>query len=1545
MEKEMDKNIDKLKSLLADWGDSGSVEIPSVENVLEILDSAEKLLGAKDGDRDLWKYFLNITGRPRYLRSLATRENRYRWSEAAFRAIEEANYTLRDMFEYSEKMYPEKVLFQDMSEQIPALWSYQLVGQRLKAIAAAFCKTDNEPRVAIFSSNSVDSAMADLACLFNDILVTPLNIHFDAGTLRWIFERLEINIIVTDSSDNYNLLSRMRDSHGLKFRIFTTQQLENYRDDDGNLAEIALGIAPAEIQNVLKNRPRRSLHEVATIMFTSGSTGQPKGISFSQYNLVTKRFARAAALPNVGDDELLLCYLPLYHTFGRYFEMLGTIYWGGTYVFPGNPSVETLLELLHEINPTGLISIPLRWLQVHDHCLARIGTVPTRKEKEKKFREVVGARLHWGLSAAGHLQANVFSFFNNSGVKLCSGFGMTEATGGITMTPPGEYVDNSIGIPLPGVGVKFSEEGELSISGPYIARYLDDAGPGDIIDQGREYYLPTGDLFRKLEGGHYEIIDRLKDIYKNNKGQTIAPLKVEQKFQGVPGIERTFLVGDAREYNVLLIVPDTGDATYRGFKSDDDLYDYYHKIITKANQDLAPFERIINFAVLNRDFEIDREELTPKGTYKRKVIEGNFKPIIDELYRSRYVELDSDGLQIRIPRWFYRDLGILEDDIIVYEGGLYDRHHRRHLIVTGTDRGGIIRIGDLEYHVRGTTVDLGIIARQPLLWLGNPSLIAFSPFKEGWHLSPGPFTGQVFLPDKSEKYPPAKITSLCSVADEYLGKINQLVMLSLFGDDEASYEAVNQLGEELKEADERLRKVIRRRLAALSNHRELRIRALAYRILLMDDPAPDYTRILPSFIHSGKPFLDEEAIHEIASSSINRRRLESLRQRLFIYRTGLKWPANESTRKQFDGLLRLLTDFAKFHPEFYATIRAELASWILHREDPELSKLAEGYFKELYLHYEENLDKNSSEYSEEIWDKWLIFDDNLSNKEKTRIKSVLVGTTFLKQSVMLAFDDDSFELDQIPDGGIWVSRIISRRRYLRYRVSINTFSGKHFDIQLILHEDVKESTVRETIYWLMSIANYPYGPRVVPRLGCCRPELGARSLVYRGELTFWEKVREYSSYQTQRRYMPSGNKWRKMFIRGLSAIFKGWRVSGRRIIPGAISPETVVVPEQDFREGATILSLNGWKNYEGPLMLFRPMLRNFFEKSYAHYPWTREIIKIEWIFDACIEDLGIDLGKEFLGNLLQALESDGSSIEKEKAAGSLQKFIYRLDAEYYVPLPLQNAIDRYREWEMVNINATAEAKEQIIYELWRLYRLNRFPEISRYYLYRHTYFGAAAENIAESFDELIDYMFHHSEIPAIQTLQISELQGALEEPDDRRVFSNLIFPKAHKLEKLEVLAVGTPDHKHVVVKTNIADRKSENFTVREPVTPVEVGQLYRLFFKEGYSKSVTEGDKYLVVVDGSDQIVGGLCYRYEGDNVVNLDGSVISGPLMGRGLGSSLLEDFCNRLTNQGIRVVKTHFFLRRFYTQRGFRVDKRWGALVRFLNPADEEQAVGELT
>ena len=389
-----------------------------------------------------------------------------------------------------------------------------------RAFAAAFLSADAggaPPRVALYVDNGVDGACCDLACLLHDILVTPLNIHFGAEELSWILERLGITIVVTDDEERLRRLLEVQRRSGRSLTVFALRPNRIVdRGDARLLGETVARLTPARVGELLAARPRRGLDEVSTVMFTSGSTGRPKGVLFTPFNLVSKRFARAAALPDVGDDEVLLCYLPLFHTFGRYLEMLGTIFWRGTYVFAGNPSAETLCAALRQVRPTGLISIPLRWTQLRDITLEAMEAAGTRTEREAALRGVVGDRLRWGLSAAGYLEPKVFQHFNHYGVRLCSGFGMTEATGGITMSPPGDYVSGSVGVPLPAIRVRLTAAGEMRIAGPYVARYLPDEGerlvaePG-IAEDGEEW-VATGDLFREMERSHLTIVDRVKEL-------------------------------------------------------------------------------------------------------------------------------------------------------------------------------------------------------------------------------------------------------------------------------------------------------------------------------------------------------------------------------------------------------------------------------------------------------------------------------------------------------------------------------------------------------------------------------------------------------------------------------------------------------------------------------------------------------------------------------------------------------------------------------------------------------------------------------------------------------------------------------------------------------------------------------------------------------------------------------------------------------------------------------------------------------------------------
>jgi long-subunit acyl-CoA synthetase (AMP-forming) len=1520
----------QLTQQLDEWA-SGDT---SPEAALGLLETAQALLkqdNASDVPAAEWHRYLDLTRRPAFLQALPDRGARNAWAETTFALIPLSGYTLETMLAQRVAEHSERTLFRELEGRDARAWSYEEVARRLRALAATFLATAPEgPRVAILAGNSLDGACCDLACLTYGPLVTPLSPHLNPEALAWIFRTLEINVVVTETEEQRaNLEAAIAQVERTPKVLLLDPEARLRRDNESHLGEAASRLGPEEADRLLAQRPRPGLHDQATVMFTSGSTGMPKGVCYTLFNLVSKRFARAAALPEVGEGEVLLSYLPLFHTFGRYLEMMGMLFWGGTYVFAGNPSLDSLLAGLLEVRPTGLISIPHRWQQIRERALAAMAVGDEEAERERAFRKIVGDRLRWGLSAAGRLEPAAFRFFQRHGVALNSGFGMTEATGGITMTPPGEYEDDSVGIPLPGITARLSEVGELQVRGPYVARYLDEPA-----DPEGEHWLKTGDIFHQRPSGHYEIVDRIKDIYKNSRGQTVAPAAVERLMDGVPGIRRTFLVGDGRDYNVLLIVPDRDDPVLAASPSPEDADEYFRQIITTANKELAPYERVVNFALLARDFEAARDELTPKGTLRRKVIEQHFAETIDGLYQKSFVELEHEGLRIRVPRWFYRDLGVLETAIEPGADGLFNRRTETLLRVDRRPEDGGVLIGDLVYRLEGDVVDLGVFARQPMLWAGNPALVAFCPCKEGWDLPLGSLSPQVTLPRREEgegaRREEVTPTDLRSAA---LGRVNALAAVALFTDSDEALGAVRALEQALAEADERLGPLIRRRLEALARHPVLEVRCLAYQILLLDEPAPDYGQVFPAFLDSGLPFLSAESIHAIAHARVEPHRLDALRRRMAHYRRHLRWPATDPVRRAFEDVFTLLGDFTRVHPEFYAPVRAELVSWILHDADPVLAERAEDHFDRLGSWFENHLAESGEDADAERWRDKLVYQDRLTPSEIERLEGVLVGTTFLREAVLLAFDGARLDLGDVPREGIWVSRVFSLPTHRMYRISVNTNPGDHYDLLLVLRRDVDAAIVRQSIRWMIALHGQTGRAPIVPRFACARSPLGAFSMGWVGDLSTWERIREFGA-RRDAESRPGPRDWRNLFVRALSAFFTGWLHSDRRIVPGTIAPTNVTVPGPDYRTDVTVLSLAGWQPYGGPLSLVRPMHRNFFRRTAGHYPEARELLEVGWIFEACVEALGVEEARAFLGALQEQLNSARPTGLEAELRPALEKHLAVLGTEHHVPLAVRCAVERYQAWDETNPDATPEARQQQIEDLYRLYDVERFGVAARYILYRRTYFGRAEPAVTEAFERLLQGMFERPEVRPTRMLELSGLQATLSRPEDRLVLSRLVFPGAEMSRPLEVTAVGERDRAHarVVVTSHITDNQSQDYRVREPLAPSEIGRLLRLFLGVGLPIKVAPGQLYYVVLNREDQIVAGICYRQPEPTVAHLDGIVRASSLKARGLSAALLEDFCSRMATRGVQVVSTHFVSRDFFGEHGFRLDRRWGGLVRFL-------------
>ncbi len=1526
-------NIDILNTYIKNK--QHKADATAVLNALKDIIESEQISTVTNKD---WFQFLDLSGHPDFLLELPNSESRNLWAELVFKIIQHTGFSLKNLFDLRVAELSDQVLFQDMSSNPPAFWSYTQINRKVRELAAVFHNSVTDaPRVAIYSENSVVSAACDLACLFYDIFDTPVSTHFKTNTVVPVFDSVGINIAVCDTTERLEILKEVQKKAKQKFKIFVLNSEINLDSDIEFIGNRTTLLDPAEVEKALSKRKRKPINEVTTTMFTSGSTGVPKGVSFSIYNLISKRFARHAALPKVGKKEVLLCFLPLFHTFGRYLEMLGTIYWRGTYTFAGNTSTDTLLSLFPSINPTGFISVPIRWQQLHDRIQDKLIKQSDDTNKETIIKETVGSRLYWGLSAAGYLDSKTFKFFEKNNIDLCSGFGMTEATGGITMTPPGEYRKNSTGKMLPGIRGKLEETGELLLNGHYLARYLEDKGPDDIIpypgEEENEYWMPTGDIFTETEDGFYEIIDRVKDIYKNNKGQTVAPKTIEKKFTGVPGIKQTFLVGDARPYNVLLIVPDFEDVLLQNMQTVENKTEYFHQIVMLANKDVARYERVVNFTLLDREFSADNGELTPKGSFNRKIIEKNFTETIEKLYQTNHVRIKLNGLQIVIPRWFYRDMGILENDILVEGNYLINRQTDKKLQIRHVvDKK--YQIGDLIYESSIKTIDIGRIARQPGLWIGNPEFMVFAPVKEGWDLPLKSLSPNVCRPKELTKsYKNADLPQLKDISDQRLHFVNNLIISALFSETEIAYNSTLQLGQLFGSYEDKVANVVRRRLEALSCHPEEKIRVLAYRILLIEDPDPDFNKTFPAFIQSGLSFLTEESINKIALSNFGKQHLASLRKRLYNYRTQLAWPAEENVRKQFENILKLLFNFASQNLDYYISIRSELASWILHRVEPELSKLAEKYFFELFEIFDQKLKAETPKLTKYELEHRIIYETGMSQVEIDKLSQFFTDTLFLKESVLLAFGEHDFDLSYVPKSGIWVSRLMSFFDYRHYRVSINTKQGKHYDLHMVVSKEMQPEPKYESLYWLAAISGYPYGQKVLPSLGCSRLALGIRTTKYLGDLTVWDKIREYSEIDNFTAGNIRKNALKKIFIKAFTIFYRAWHNSGYKIIPGSIAPNNVVVPNMDFRETASIMTLSGIKDFDSTISLVTPMVRNFYCKTWAHYPWVKKQLKIRWIFDAVYEAFKPDQAVKFFKDLKHDMEENPVIYEDDQnLLDDLNTYLSKMSKSYYLPMALLNAVDRYLEWEKITPTASYGAKEQTIFELIELYKLQKYPDIVRYYLFRETYFAKSSKQVKEVFDNLLRRMAKNVRVQPMQLIELSDLQNLMIDSEDKSIFSKMVFPKIRHEQKLDILKVKAAKKDQIIVRSLLTDKEGKTYNFREPLEPSEVAQLYQLFYQVNYPKTISKMDKHFVVTDDNDRVIGGLCYKLLEDNVVLLDGSAITTSLQGKGIGSAMVEDFFTRMASKGIKVVKAHFLLGNYYLKHNFKVDKKWGALVRYL-------------
>lgn len=437
------------------------------------------------------------------------------------------------------------------------------------------------------------------------------------------------------------------------------------------------GAGAAEIESYRRRVAELRSDLLASIIYTSGTTGEPKGVMLSHANFTSNVQASFERF-DVGAGSVALSFLPLAHVYEREVDY-GYLFKGLSVAYV--PRMEDVPQALLEVRPHICAAVPRFFEKLYSNILERgsqtagirrhIFDWAIRVERKaapwraygrpvslsvrwqwwladrlvyKKFRAGVGGRIVEFISGGAPLATELAEFFNTVGLPLYQGYGLTETSPVISTNLPGSSRIGTVGRLIPGVEARIAEDGELLVRGPCVMQGYSKKPDETRAVLSPDGWLATGDIGRIDPDGFLVITDRKKELLKTAGGKLIAPAPIENALKSSPFILSAALVGDRRPYIAALIVPNFATVQARAAQAGVKLnspqemisspwvHDLIEGEIKRLTSNLAQFETIKRFALIDREFTFDGGELTFTLKLKRRVIEERYAGIIERLY-------------------------------------------------------------------------------------------------------------------------------------------------------------------------------------------------------------------------------------------------------------------------------------------------------------------------------------------------------------------------------------------------------------------------------------------------------------------------------------------------------------------------------------------------------------------------------------------------------------------------------------------------------------------------------------------------------------------------------------------------------------------------------------------------------------------------------------------------------------------------------------------------------------------------------------------------
>ncbi len=588
--------------------------------------------------------------------------------------------TLSQLFLNTIKTYPKDDLLLSQKEGKYVPISTEEFADRVKCFSLGLRDLGLEAgdKLIVLSENRPEWVISDIANLCLGGITVPIYTSLIPEQIKYIIDDSDAKIVVVSDQGQWQKIEAIK-SELTKVTSYITclseapegvltfaQVLERGRKMDkqnpGLFEKMALEVKPDAI---------------ASIIYTSGTTGPPKGVMLTHSNIFSNVKTCSSILP-FKDTDTVLSFLPLSHILER-MAMFAYLYIGMSIGFA--ESIDTLGENLLEVRPHIMVNVPRVLEKIYAKVIDNVQASSSLKRKiffwavkvgkkygRKKilnqpiskllqfkrnlanklvFSKVyakTGGRVRFFLCGGAPLSKDIGEFFYAIGLTIIEGYGLTETSPVITANTFENLKFGTVGKPIPGVDVRIDEAGEILTKGPHVMNgyYKKEAASREVFEGG---WFHTGDIGHFDEEGFLVITDRKKDIIVTSGGKNVAPQPIEGILNLDPYISTALVIGDRRKFISALVVPDFEKleeyAKQNNISFEDhcdlvkkeEIVRFIQEQVDRSAPNLASYEKVKKIALLDKEFEIEKGEITPTLKVKRNIVEEKYKGIIDAMYR------------------------------------------------------------------------------------------------------------------------------------------------------------------------------------------------------------------------------------------------------------------------------------------------------------------------------------------------------------------------------------------------------------------------------------------------------------------------------------------------------------------------------------------------------------------------------------------------------------------------------------------------------------------------------------------------------------------------------------------------------------------------------------------------------------------------------------------------------------------------------------------------------------------------------------------------